>query len=103
HVVERAGPLEIAPFWNRHANVAGPNASEIVLDPNESFGMWIGKWMEERRVDDAEDCRRRPDTERDRQDGDDCEHERAQERAQSESHVLLELLEPCAHAAPLIA
>ena len=48
-------------------------AGVLLRDAHEPFGLWIGKWPQQYRIHNAEDCRGGPDAERKRDYRNSCE------------------------------
>ena len=72
----------------------GPAIRHRFHDIHELFGMRIRQWLEQRRVDHAEDGGVGADAERERDHGDSSEAGGLGERAESEAHVAPKFLQP---------
>ena len=80
---------------------AGAEIGLALVKHHELFGMRVGNWIEQHRVDDGEKRRVRADAERERQDRDGGEAGALAQCANGEAKILQKFVEPA--AAPLIA
>src|SRR6185437_3400383 len=92
NVIENAGMLQVLPLRFRHPDILCSKAGEIIFHAHEPFRMRIGERMQERSIDDAENCRGRTNAQGNRQHRDMRESRRLAQHAQSVTNVLPQVL-----------